>query len=125
MVFAVTGTGALKVACCQPVAVSPLKVTVASFVLPVLFHSEPACVPVLPAALVEPDAGDVASLAGAELDPELDRRRVVALRWCSGRCCSARSCTGHPLPDAAVVKVQVTGSIWLPALSLAPDRSTV
>ena len=51
MVPAVTGTGALNVACCHPVADSPVKLTLASFVLPVLFHSEPVWVPVLPVPL--------------------------------------------------------------------------
>ncbi len=45
-----TATGVAKFACCQPVAVSPVKVTVASRV-PALVHSEPVWVPVLPAPL--------------------------------------------------------------------------
>ena len=45
-----TATGVAKVACCQPVAVSPVNVTVASRV-PAAVHSDPVCVPVLPAPL--------------------------------------------------------------------------
>ncbi len=50
MVSAVTATGVAKVACCQPVAVSLLNVTVASRV-PVLLHSDPVWVPVFPVPL--------------------------------------------------------------------------
>ncbi len=45
-----TGTGAAKSACCQPVADSPVNVTEASLV-PAVFHSDPTCVPVLPVPL--------------------------------------------------------------------------
>ena len=43
-------TGVEKLACCQPEAVSPVKVTCASFVPPEV-HSVPTWVPVLAAAL--------------------------------------------------------------------------
>ena len=43
-------TGVEKFACCQPVAVSPVKVTVASLV-PALVQRFPTWVPVLPAPL--------------------------------------------------------------------------
>lgn len=44
--FEVIATGVAKLTCCQPDAVSPLKVAVASFV-PALLHRLPTCVPVL------------------------------------------------------------------------------
>ncbi len=44
------GTGVEKVACCQPVALSLVKVTVASLV-PVRVHRFPMWVPVLPVPL--------------------------------------------------------------------------
>ena len=50
MVPAVTGNGVEKLACCQPVAVSPVKVTVARRV-PVLVQRVPVWVPVLAADL--------------------------------------------------------------------------
>jgi hypothetical protein len=50
VVFAAIETGDEKDACCHPEAVSPVNVSVASFV-PVLDHRLPVCVPVLPAAL--------------------------------------------------------------------------
>jgi hypothetical protein len=50
VVLAVTATGEAKVACCQPPADSPLKVTLASRV-PAAFHSDPVWVPVLPEPL--------------------------------------------------------------------------
>jgi hypothetical protein len=43
---AVIATGVVKFTCCQPDAVSPLNVAVASWV-PVLLHRVPVCVPVL------------------------------------------------------------------------------
>jgi hypothetical protein len=45
-VFAVTATGVARLTCCQPEAVSPVKVAVASFV-PVLLQRLPTWVPVL------------------------------------------------------------------------------
>ena len=45
MVLAVTGTGLVNRACCQPLADSLVKVTVASRV-PVLVHRDPTWVPV-------------------------------------------------------------------------------
>ncbi len=48
--LAVIATGGEKLACCHPEALSPLNVTVASFV-PVLDHRLPTCVPVLVLAL--------------------------------------------------------------------------
>ena len=48
--FAVTATGEAKLACCQPEAVSPVKVAVASRV-PALVQSGPMWVPVLPLPL--------------------------------------------------------------------------
>ena len=45
MVFAVMATGVAKLACCQPEAVSLVKVTCARNV-PVLLHRLPTCVPV-------------------------------------------------------------------------------
>ena len=48
--FAVTATGEEKLTCCQPEAVSPVKVALASKV-PLLVHRSPTCVPVLPAPL--------------------------------------------------------------------------
>ena len=50
MVLAVTATGVAKVACCQPLAVSLVKVTDASRV-PVEVQSDPMWVPVLPVPL--------------------------------------------------------------------------
>ncbi len=47
---AVIATGVAKVACCQPEALSPVKVTDASFV-PVADHRFPTWVPVLPTPL--------------------------------------------------------------------------
>ena len=47
---AVIGTGVEKFTCCHPVAVSPVKVPVASNV-PVLVQRLPTCVPVLALAL--------------------------------------------------------------------------
>ena len=46
MVLALIATGLAKVTCCQPVAVSLVKVAWASSV-PVLVHRLPTCVPVL------------------------------------------------------------------------------
>ena len=43
-------TGAAKLACCQPLALSPEKVTVARFA-PAVVHRLPTWVPVLPAPL--------------------------------------------------------------------------
>ena len=43
-------TGVAKLACCQPLAVSPVKVTVASLT-PAEFHSDPVWVPVFAAPL--------------------------------------------------------------------------
>ena len=45
-----TATGDAKFACCQPLALSLLNVTVASRV-PVPFHNDPVWVPVLPLPL--------------------------------------------------------------------------
>ena len=45
-----TATGVPNFACCQPLAVSLMNVTVASRV-PVLLHSDPVWVPVLPLPL--------------------------------------------------------------------------
>ena len=50
MVLAVIATGLAKVACCQPEAVSPVKVTLARSV-PVLVQRFPTWVPVLAAPL--------------------------------------------------------------------------
>ena len=50
MVLAVIATGVAKLTCCQPEAVSPVKVAVASWV-PVRLHRWPTWVPVLPAPL--------------------------------------------------------------------------
>ena len=50
MVPAVIATGVEKVTCCQPLAVSPVKVAVASKV-PVLVQRWPTWVPVLPLPL--------------------------------------------------------------------------
>ena len=47
---ALTFTGVEKVICCQPEAVSPLKVPVASSV-PLVVHRLPMCVPVFAVAL--------------------------------------------------------------------------
>ena len=58
--LAAIATGVAKLACCQPVAVSPVNVAVASRV-PVRDHRLPTCVPVLRRALVEPDAADEAA----------------------------------------------------------------
>ena len=48
--MAAIATGVAKLTCCQPLAVSPPKVALASRV-PVLLHSEPMWVPVLPLPL--------------------------------------------------------------------------
>jgi len=50
VVPAVTGIGCAKVANCQPVEVSLVKVTLPRSV-PVVVHSEPTCMPVLVEAL--------------------------------------------------------------------------
>ena len=50
MVLAWIGTGWAKSTCCQPEAVSVVKVAVASSV-PEAVHRWPTCVPVLPAPL--------------------------------------------------------------------------
>jgi hypothetical protein len=50
VVLAVTATGLGRVAVCQPVADSPVNVTVLSRV-PVFVHRPPVCVPVLPLPL--------------------------------------------------------------------------
>ena len=50
MVFAVIATGAPRLASCQPLALSPVNVTVASS-WPVFDHRWPVCVPVLVAPL--------------------------------------------------------------------------
>ena len=69
--LAVIGTGVAKLTCCQPEAVSLVKVAGASSV-PVLVQRLPTWVPVLVLALVEADAGDGAGDIGAELDADLD-----------------------------------------------------
>ena len=69
MVLAVIATGVEKLTCCQPEAVSPLKVAVASSVA----GARPEVADVragVAGALVEADAGDVAGDVGAELDAE-------------------------------------------------------
>jgi hypothetical protein len=50
VVFAVIGTADEKLASCHPLAVSPLKTTLARFV-PVFVHRFPIWVPVLPVPL--------------------------------------------------------------------------
>jgi hypothetical protein len=50
VVLAVTATGEAKLTCCQPLAVSPVKVAAASWV-PVLVQRWPTWVPLLPAPL--------------------------------------------------------------------------
>ncbi len=50
MVFAAIATGFEKLTCCQPEALSPVKVADAKSV-PLALHRLPMCVPVLAAAL--------------------------------------------------------------------------
>jgi len=50
VVPAVTATGVAKLACCQPLEVSPVKFTVARRV-PAVVHRLPVWAPVLPAGL--------------------------------------------------------------------------
>ena len=80
MVPAVMLTGLEKLTCCQPLAVSLVKVALASKV-PEALQRSPMWVPVF-SALVEADADDRAVGRGLELDPEIDRTRVIfRLRW--------------------------------------------
>ncbi len=65
-------TGLANVTDCQPEPDSSVNVAWASRVPGRVPEADPTCVPVLPAALVEPDAGHRAGEARAELDAELD-----------------------------------------------------
>ena len=76
--FAAIGTGCANITCCQPDALSPVNVALASSV-PVLVHRLPTCVPVLLDALVEAQAGDEAGDIAAELHAELDGAPIAAV----------------------------------------------
>ena len=69
--FAVIATGVAKFTCCQPEAVSSVKVAVASS-WPALVHRLAHVRAGVRRSLVEADAGDEAVEVGSELDPELD-----------------------------------------------------
>ena len=120
--FASIATGLAKLTCCQPEAVSPLKVASASWV-PSAVHRCPMWVPVFPDVLVEAQAGDEAGLVGAELDADLDRARVVFLGRGEG-VVPDRAGTGprRPTPGDAYTLLRQAIACPDPVIFLEPKR---
>ena len=101
MVLALTATGVAKFTCCQPVAVSPVKVAVASS-WPVAGPEAADVGPRVAGALVEPDAGDEARRRGWNFTPTSTGLRVVG-RGSGGH--SGRrpdACRGSPASTSTV-----------------------
>src|SRR5664279_2409866 len=113
----VIATGVVKLTCCQPEAVSPVNVAVASLVPPVV-HSVPVCVPVLVLALK--NRTPVMLPATSELN--LTPTSTLALSGSAGvpgTAVGPHSEQGHPdVWLLAVVNDHVTG-----AVIASPERS--
>ena len=103
---AVTATGVLKFACCQPRLVSLVKVTCASRSPVASTGCRRACPCWTP--LVEANTGDVAADDRRELHAQLDRVGVIRRRD-RGVVDDGQIVHGHAIADEAVLKLQLYG----------------